>query len=745
MASAWLMLAVCGCGFTTGSSTEVPTNVSVSVSPQSASVLLGQTVQFMATVTGVSSNAVNWSVNNVAGGNSTVGTISASGLYAAPRAMPSASNVTATAQSAPQASGSATVQIQSGIVVSIAPNSASLGPGGTANFTATVSGAGTGSSGVSWSVNNVSGGNATVGTLSVTGPDAATYTAPAVPPAPSSVSVVATSVADPSETAVASVTISCGAANSIAPASVSVDAGATLNFTASLCVAPGTAMAWSVNGIAGGNSTVGTVTTIGANAATYTAPTTAPTANPMTVEAAAGPQTASAVVTVVGNAPIAVSVTPALATVAVGQSARFTATVTGTSNVNVTWTVNGVANGNSVVGEVCAPGSNPCAAPSGAETTVDYVAPQTQPQPSSGTLTATNQADPASSGSAQIAISAPAQPGVNVAPFYAFLAASQQFQFIVNVTGVASAGVTWTISSAVPGQGCSGASCGSIDNAGNYTAPGAAPSPNAISITATSVANPSLAGMATVAITSGPTIETVLPSSVIAGAQQSFQLAVEGLNFVATTGNGTSQLFVNNSPRTTNCPTANLCTITLQPSDVASAGALSIELQNSGTPATLSNPVSVVILPAPQPPSTISLTSAASTAQSNDIIVVEPTTAGATTSPVNVDFVGLVSPDGSTCTIQASAITVTRPASGTTMVNICVQGNFLDPTFSYAFSAPQTGGDIGISTASMDNLFPNLIELTLTISSQTAAGLRTLFVTTPNGDVATATGVLEVQ
>jgi hypothetical protein len=105
----------------------------------------------------------------------------------------------------------------------------------------------------------------------------------------------------------------------------------------------------------------------------------------------------------------------------------------------------------------------------------------------------------------------------------------------------------------------------------------------------------------------------------------------------------------------------------------------------------------------------------------------------------------MVSADGSTCTIQASAITVTRPTSGTSTVNICVQGNYLDPTFTYSFSMPQTGGDIGILTASMANLFPNLIELTLTISSQTAAGLRTLFVTTPNGDVATATGVLEVQ
>ena len=705
-------------------------------------------MQFMATVTGTRSTAVNWSVNNVAGGNSSVGTISASGLYTAPEMTPSVSivTVTATTQAEPQASGSATVQIQSGIVVSIVPASASIVPGGTANFTATVSGVGTGSSAVTWSVNGISGGNATVGTLSVTGPDAATYTAPAVPPAAASVSVIATSVADSSESAVASVTISCGATNSVLPSSVILTEGATQSFTATLCVASGTAITWEVDGIEGGNSTLGTVTPTGANSATYTAPTTTPTTNPVTINAAAETQSASATVTLASSAPIAVNVSPASAAVPAGQTASFTATVTGTSNANVTWSVNGVTNGNSAFGEVCAVGSNPCATPSGSETTVEFLAPQAPPQPDSVVLMATSEAEPTSTGSAQITILAAApQPSVVIAPSYAFLDASQQFQFVASVNGIANANVTWTISSPVPGQGCPGASCGSIDNDGNYTAPAVAPSPNAISITATSVAHPSLSGTATVAVTSGPTIETVLPSSVIAGAQQSFELALEGLNFVATTGSGTSQILVNNSPRTTNCPTVNLCTITLEPTDVATAGALYIELQNPGTPPALANPVSVVILPPPQPPGTISLTSNAPTSAGNNIAVVEPTTAGATASPVNVEFVGTVSADGSTCTIQASAITVTRPQSGTTTYSICVQGNFLDPTFTYAFSAPQTGGDIGISTASMESLFPNLIELTLTISSQTAAGLRTLFVTTANGDVATATGVLEVQ
>jgi hypothetical protein len=141
----------------------------------------------------------------------------------------------------------------------------------------------------------------------------------------------------------------------------------------------------------------------------------------------------------------------------------------------------------------------------------------------------------------------------------------------------------------------------------------------------------------------------------------------------------------------------------------------------------------------------ISLSSAAPLLSGQDILTPEATTAGATTSPVSVDFVGMVSVDGSTCTIQASPIELTRPASGTETTNICVQGNFLDPTFTYTFSAPLTGGDIGISPASMSGLFPDLIELTLTISSQTAAGLRTLFITTPNGDIAAVTGILEVK
>jgi len=744
---AFVLIGVAGCGFTGTSMIQPPPSIIVAIEPQSATVMLGSTAQFTATVTGANSTAVNWSVNGTAGGSAATGTISSTGFYTAPANMPAATSVTvtATAASDSQASASATVQIQSGITVNVAPGAANVPPGGTQHFTASVSGSA--NSAVSWSISGTSGvtsgGDTTNGTLSATGSNTATYTAPAIPPG-SAVTIAATSVADPTKSASASVTVSCPAVNSIAPSSANVTAGGAQVFTATLCVTPATALTWEVNGIAGGSAALGTIATSSATTEAYTAPSTVPP-NPVTIDAVAGTQSASATVTVVSAPTISVTVSPPSAIVPAGASAPFTASVSGATNTGVTWSINGIANGNVTVGEVCTTGSNPCAPPSGTETTVDYLAPQVPPQPNSVTLTATSVADTTKSSSAQIAIASQAQSLVSIAPFYAFLGPSTQFHFAASVSGLANTDVTWTVAGAVQGQGCASSACGSIDNAGNYIAPPLAPSPNAIRITATSTANPALSASATVAITSGPTIETLLPSSVVAGAQQSFALTMKGLNFTATTATGSSQVMLNGSPRSTNCATPNQCTITLQPSDVATAGQLSVQIQNPGSGAPLSNPVQLIVLAAPAAASPISLSSADPVVTGADIVVPEATTAGATTSPVSVDFVGMVSADGSTCTMQASPLEVTRPATGSAAVNVCVQGNFLDPTFTYAFSAPATGGDIGISTASMSGLFPNLIELTLTISSQTAAGLRTLFITTPNGDIAAATGILEVK
>jgi hypothetical protein len=82
----------------------------VTVSPSTAAIATGRTQQFTATVQGNSNTSVNWSVNGVAGGNSTVGTVTDQGLYTAP-ATPISVSVTATSQAYTNSTASATVTV----------------------------------------------------------------------------------------------------------------------------------------------------------------------------------------------------------------------------------------------------------------------------------------------------------------------------------------------------------------------------------------------------------------------------------------------------------------------------------------------------------------------------------------------------------------------------------------------------------------------------------------------------------
>lgn len=82
--------------------------VSVSVAPSSVSVIVGKSTGFTATVTGTTNTAVTWEVNNVVGGNSTVGTISATGNYTAPASIPNPATVTVKAVSQADTSRSGT-------------------------------------------------------------------------------------------------------------------------------------------------------------------------------------------------------------------------------------------------------------------------------------------------------------------------------------------------------------------------------------------------------------------------------------------------------------------------------------------------------------------------------------------------------------------------------------------------------------------------------------------------------------
>ena len=712
-------------------------------------MFLGQTQQFQASVAGTANNGVNWAVNGMAGGSSTLGTISTAGLYTAAAVLPTSATITVTATSAvdPSASASATVTLQDDIVVGVSPPVATIAAGTSQVFTASVTASGSPAAGVTWSVNGIAGGNATVGTLVANGAGSAMYTAPIAPPSPPSVTISATSVADTTKSGSASVTITC--ANLISPAIASVSLGQTQTLTAALCGTSATPIVWDVNGVAGGNASVGTIASNssgGANTATYTAPVDLPSTNPVTIHATAGAATASAIITIMSG--ITVTVSPPQATVLASQRVTFTANVSNAADTGVTWTINGIPNGNLTIGEICVAGSNPCALPSDAVSgSIDYLAPAAAPGVNPVTLVATSRADPSQSGIASAFVVMQTGPiGVSVAPLYAFVVPSgaqpSTMQFFASVSGTNLNAVTWMVQSGVAGQGCSGAACGTVDGGGVYTAPATAPSPNAIAVVATSVLDLTKSGSASVAITNGPAIRVLLPSSVMAGAVESFPLQVQGVNFVAgSSGSGSTNL-LNGQPRSTTCTTAGACATALNPSDVQSAATMTVQVQNPGTPGALSNPVPFVIAPFDVSVGTISLGLLQPAASSKDIIVTEPTTAAAS-SAINVDFVGFLS--GSTCGAQGSPLTVARPTSGSALVSLCVHGNGLDPTFSYAFTGPNGSADIGVTASSITGIFPNMIELDLTISSATLPGVRSLMITTLNNDRAVATGMLEVK
>jgi hypothetical protein len=86
------------CGGAAGNSNPppVPLVPSVTVTAPVLSVAVNGSVQFSATVQN-STMGVLWQVNGVAGGNSTVGTLSASGFYVAPAAVPNPAIVTVAA------------------------------------------------------------------------------------------------------------------------------------------------------------------------------------------------------------------------------------------------------------------------------------------------------------------------------------------------------------------------------------------------------------------------------------------------------------------------------------------------------------------------------------------------------------------------------------------------------------------------------------------------------------------------
>jgi len=160
-------------------------------------------------------------------------------------------------------------QEDSSVTVVVTPPNAELFPGNSQSFTATVSG--TTDTTLAWAVDGVVGGNASTGTISSSG-TTITYRAPA---APGNHTLAATSKADPTKSATAKAVVQplpAGVSVRLSPTSAALTPKGTQSFTAAVSGSTGsTAVTWAVDGIANGNTTVGTLSGTG-NTMTYTAP-----------------------------------------------------------------------------------------------------------------------------------------------------------------------------------------------------------------------------------------------------------------------------------------------------------------------------------------------------------------------------------------------------------------------------------------------------------------------------------------
>ncbi|MGA2991321.1 MAG: Ig-like domain-containing protein, partial [Candidatus Korobacteraceae bacterium] len=335
------------------------------------------------------------------------------------------------------------------VSVSISPPSGTLIPGQTLQFTSTV--LNTSNTAVNWSVDGVAApGNPTVGMITSSG----LYTAGT---ALGNHTVVATSAADSTKSASATVTVNAPPPVSVTvtPGTASIGVNATQQFTATVQNTTNTGVTWAVDTIAGGNTTVGTITGAG-NTVTYTAPATA---GPHTVTAtsvADNTKSANAAVTVNPPPPVSVTVTPGTATIGVNATQQFTATVQNTTNTGVTWAVDTIAGGNATVGTI-----------TGAGNTVTYTAPATT---GPHTVTATSVADTTQSGSATVTV---APVSVALSPGTATLAPNATQQFTATVQNTSNTGVTWVVDTFPGGS----AAVGTITGTGNtvtYTAPATA-------------------------------------------------------------------------------------------------------------------------------------------------------------------------------------------------------------------------------------------------------------------------------
>jgi uncharacterized protein (DUF1800 family) len=245
---------------------------------------------------------VTWSVNGIPGGNSEIGTVSGTGVYTAPAIVPLPNNQVTIGSSSEiyPSKGSYNVNVLNPIpiVTTVTPGAFSEGMAQIAvNGSAFIYGAQILWNGAAVPTTFISG-NQLMAVITENTPG--TYPVTVVNPDPGSASSQkVNALVQPGQVVIR-----------LQPSETSVRVNNTINITPTVTGSQDTALTWTVNGIAGGNAQIGTISPQGV----YTAPAVVPNPNIVVVQATSvdNPNSVTIVnVQVLNPVPILLSATPA--------------------------------------------------------------------------------------------------------------------------------------------------------------------------------------------------------------------------------------------------------------------------------------------------------------------------------------------------------------------------------------------------------------------------------------------------
>ncbi len=482
----------------------------------------------------VANVSVNWFVNDVQGGNTTVGIITTGGLYTAGDALPPSLTATITAAGAVRNSNSVTITTTAAhnfvvgqtVIISGVTDTSFNGTffintvPSTTTFT------------YQQFTNNASSGGGTVTSFAV--------------------KIKAVSVSDPTASATAVVDVSSGIAVRVTPSAAVVGTNETIQFFATVIGSANSAVTWAVNDITGGNASVGTISTNGL----FTAPATPPTSSTATITTNGATRAFNGAVR---SSNVVTITTVAAHAFAVSQSV----TISGASDssFNGTFTITSVPS----------------------TTTFTYAQNGVNTSSSGGTAT---------SGANSASIATTSVVTIVTSAAHGFTIGQS-----VTIAGVSDSSFngTFTIASVPAAATFTYAQNGASVTSGGGTATSLSPS---VTIKATSVADTtrSFSAVATIQVANDPTLTSINPTKAPQGAK--FQdIFLAGTNFLST-----SVVRINGSPLALSAISqfsSTLMRARIPASLLAATGALAIDVQRqSGATSTSQNLTVLAVRPA---------------------------------------------------------------------------------------------------------------------------------------------------